>query len=482
MFSRSWFIIVVSGVLAGGISQAQAAVTPLSTDILRSGVPLPPPVVSKPAPERDFSSDLLGNAWGSRDWLADRGIELVLYDTEEAWGAVAGSLPSGGTYDGVTALALSLDSWPMFGWRGGLFHISALQIRSGLLSGRYPALLNGFSGYSVGRSTRLFELWYGQSFLKYSVDIRMGVIDPDTEFLVSDNASLFLNASFGWPLSTSNNLYAGGPSWPFSSPAVRVKWTPSKAWTLMSIVADDNPTGSSFYSRTTPLQNDPSGLLFSTGAGALFMEEIHYHVDLGKIASGENAPSLPGTWKVGFLYDSGSFPDRRYDAQGHLLASPESSGIPRYHRGDWTWYAVIDQMIWRQSRGSAKTISFFARPLVSRSSHSAFDLEMESGLTFDGLVPGRTDDTIGVAWGASFYSRDAIRNVQDQDRMGAAIPYQLKPEQHIEITYQAALTPYLILQPDLQYFLHPGGISRNTDTGHVMSHELIVGVNMTVTL
>lgn len=474
-------IFAMLGFGVATVTTASGASVPLATDILPSGVPLPSPAPGLVLPAEDPTTELLGNAGGAREWLAKKGIRINIQDVEELWGLTSGGLHPGPTYDGMTAVALLLDTKRAFGWHDGLLNISALQIRGRSLTGERLGALNAVSGYDAGRSTRLFELWYGQGFFGNRLDIRVGTIDLDTEFLVSQNASFFLNSSFGWPLSTSSNLYSGGPSWPFSAVGARIKWVPAYPLVLMGAITDDNPTRGPFYSDISATQRDPTGTSFSTKGGALFMGEAQFWMDAAQQLAGQDAPALPGTWKIGGLYDSGHFPDQRYDDQGGLLASPNSSGNPYYHQGNWLAYVVIDQMVWRESKGSSKTINFFTRATINDGVRNRFSKEIQSGLTFDGLIPGHSDDTIGIAWGTSFYGSRAIENTRDTFRLGTNSAGHLKSEHHVELTYQAAITPYLLLQPDFQYFWNIGGTSKNSDTGQAIKNGTVIGLNMTTT-
>lgn len=461
---------------------ARAETRPLVTDVLPSGVPIPAPAPSFQVPAEDPDAELLGEAWGARPWLRHYGVHLNIQDVEELWGLAAGGVHPGPTYDGITAATLQVETQPLFGWHDGLLNISALQIRGRSLTGERLGALNAVSGYDVGRSTRLFEMWYGQGFFSNRLDIRVGSLDLDTEFLVSSNASFFLNSSFGWPLSTASNLYSGGPSWPFSALGGRVKWAPVDPLVLMGAVTDDNPTHGPFYSSVSATQRDPSGTTFSTAGGVLFMGEAQYSLDLGQPHPHQDGPSLPGTWKFGGLYDTGRFPDQAYDSRGLPLASPGSSGQPRYHRGNWLAYAVFDQMIWRSGRDERKTINLFVRGTTSDAVRNRFSHELQAGLTFDGLINGHPDDTIGIAWGTSFYSHSFKVNARNAEYFGTDASGHLQQEHYVELTYQAAMTPWLILQPDLQYFRHVGGVSLNPDTGRPVRDGFVLGLNVTTTL
>lgn len=167
------------------------------TDILPSGVPLPFPSSALDSSSESWDTTIIGDPSSLRSRMHDYGVRFSLQDVEELWGDVAGGRSRGASYNGMTAMMLTMNTGPLPGWRNGLFNVSALQIRGRSFTGDRVGALNTISGYDAGRSTRLFELWYGQGFLGNRLDIRPGAIDPDTEFIVSDNASLFLNASFG---------------------------------------------------------------------------------------------------------------------------------------------------------------------------------------------------------------------------------------------------------------------------------------------
>jgi porin len=73
---------------------------------------------------------------------------------------------------------------------------------------------------------------------------------------------------------------------------------------------------------------------------------------------------LPGTYKIGFWYDSEKFADLRYDINGLPLGNPANSQTPASHSGDYAFYAVADQMIWRAANPDRK-INVFLRPMFT---------------------------------------------------------------------------------------------------------------------
>ncbi len=160
--------------------------------------------------------NLLGPICGLRPFLASYGISFSLQEISEAMGNVSGGIRLGATYDGLTTMTLQLDTSKLntaqgFGWEGGLLNASALQIHGRSLSQNYLDNLQTASGIEADRATRLWELWYQQSFLDGRVDVKLGQQSLDQEFIVSSNAALFVNTMFGWPMLPSADLPSGGP-------------------------------------------------------------------------------------------------------------------------------------------------------------------------------------------------------------------------------------------------------------------------------
>ena len=77
--------------------------------------------------------------------------------------------------------------------------------------------------------------------------------------------------------------------------------------------------------------------------------------------------AYPGTYKVGFWYNSESFDDQQFDNQGVSLASPLSNGVPATHHGNYSVYGVVDQAIWHPPSNEL-------RP--STSSHGRWELHL----------------------------------------------------------------------------------------------------------
>src|SRR6202044_2470630 len=137
---------------------------------------------------------------------------------------------------------MQMDTNRAFHWYGGLFNISALQIHGQNLSADNLGTLQTASGIEADRATRLWEMWYDQKFLEEDrLDIKVGQQSLDQEFMVSQNALLFVNTMFGWPMVPSADLPGGGPAYPLSAPGIRFRARPIDPITFLVGVFNGSP-------------------------------------------------------------------------------------------------------------------------------------------------------------------------------------------------------------------------------------------------
>ncbi|MGH7049022.1 MAG: carbohydrate porin, partial [Stellaceae bacterium] len=342
---------------------------------------------------------LLGDMWGLRTLLSRYGMSLGLQETSEVLGNVTGGVRQGARYDGLTQMVLQLDTQRAFGWYGGTFNASALQIHGRNLSADNLLTLQTASGIEADRATRLWELWYDQKFGREArYDVKLGQQSLDQEFMVSQNALPFVNTMFGWPMLPSADLPGGGPAYPLSALGVRLRGRPLDAWTFLTGVFSGSPVGTN--APGDPQQQNPSGLSFPWN-GTLAIAELQYaYPALGTTVSASEAQPLARTYKIGLWYDTKPFADQAIDNTGLSLVNPLSTGIPRMHRGDWAVYAVLDRMIWQDPEELDKTLNLFIRPMgTPLGDRNLIDFSLNAGITLHEPFPHRDDDTFGIGMG-----------------------------------------------------------------------------------
>jgi porin len=429
-------------------------------------------------------SNLLGEMWGLRTKLGNVGISLGLSETSELFGNATGGVHRGAAYDGLTMMSLGLDTQKAFGWEGGIFNVSAFQIHGRSLAADNLQNLQTNSGIEASRSTRLWELWYQQSFLGGKADVKIGQQSLDQEFIGSTGSSLFINTMMGWPLIPSVDLYAGGPAYPLASLGIRFRAQPLPNLTVLAGVFDDNPPGGPFNDDSQVRGAAQSGAKFHTGTGALVIGEVQYAINqptVGQMDYGNGGGGLPGVYKLGFWYDSARFPDQRFGTDGLSLADPNSNGTSRMLKNNWSIYGVFDQTVWRPDPDEARSVAIFARLMGAPGDRNIAEFSINTGVVLKAPLAGRDDDSIGIGYGLAKISSRAVNLDNDTAAFNGGLYPIRGSESFIELTYQAQIAPWLSVQPDFQYVWTPGGgIQNPNNPAKRIGNEAIFGVRTNI--
>ncbi|WP_425605753.1 carbohydrate porin [Paraburkholderia translucens] len=420
-------------------------------------------------------SNLLGDMGGLRPWLGNYGVTFNLQETSEYMGNVSGGTNRGGAYQGLTQFGLVVDTQKAFGLPGGTFNVSGLQIHGTSLTARNLQTLQTASGIEAEAATRLWELWYQQSL--GNVDVKIGQQSLDQEFMVSQYAATFMNAAFGWPVLPSADLPAGGPAYPLSSLGVRARAAFANGVTVLGGVFDGNPAPGV----GDPQKLNASGTNFNLGNGALVIGELQYAINQPSANPSDPKPAgLPGTYKLGFWYNSNHFADQGFDTSGLSLANPASNGVPTSHRGNYSIYAVADQMVWRPEPDSPRSLGVFARIMGAPGDRNLVDLSVNAGVTLKAPFKGRDNDAVGLALGYAKIGAHAQDLASAQALSTPGYPSR-SGETMLEATYQYEVAPWWMLQADFQYFWRPGGgIPDPADSSRRIKDEAVLGLRTTI--
>ena len=426
------------------------------------------------------SSNLLGDMWGLRPSLSNYGVSLSIVETSEVFGNVTGGFQQGFGYNGLTTATLQVDTKRAFGLEGGLFNASALQIHGPNFSASNLGTLQTASGIEADAGTRLWELWYQQKFGE-AFDLKVGQQSIDQEFMVSQNSGYFVNTMFGWPMLPSADMPGGGPAYPLSALGARGRIHISDTVTLLAGVYNGSPAPDA---NGDPQKRDPYGVSFPLNGGVLAIAELQFaYPGSGTLVQAGEPEPLARTYKIGMWYDSEEFADLRHDNAGLLLADPASAGTPEAHRGDYAFYAVADQMLWR-SDDPDRNISAFIRPMFTPlQDRNLIAFSVDAGLTMHEPFFGRDDDTAGV--GVAFTQVSSSASAFDGDT-ALYNPGVLSPVRHnetvLEATYQYEVMPWWQVQPDIQYVFNPGaGIVNPYNPDEKVHNELVFGVRTNIT-
>jgi porin len=419
-----------------------------------------------------WTRDSLTGDWGGhRTALTERGITLGVSEVAEVLGNTSGGQKTGTVFTGRAEFDLDLNLDTLIGWKGASVHINAFQIHGhGLTADTLGGNLFDPSNIEATRAARLFDAYIEQTLFGDALSIRLGQIAADDEFLTSDYAGALINGTFGWAGIMAADLPNGGPAYPLATPGVRVKWSPSASLYWQTAIFNGDPAGD--CDDDAQICN-PDGLTFATNKHAFAISELGYTF----------GGDYPGTIKVGAWYHSGKFDDLRYDADGDLLAV---TGGDAYQRsGNYGFYAVIDALLLHED-SEGQGLGAFLRVGAAPGDRSLVPFYFDTGVSYTGLIEGRDNDVVGLAFAYGQIS-DRARSF-DRD-YNAANPSAMRPvrdyEAAFELSYSFVAAPWWTIQPDVQYIIHPAGHSADPDAdaalpAPAMKNAFVIGVRTAI--
>jgi porin len=389
-----------------------------------------------------------------RERLHKNGVKYLFTYISDIQSNVSGGVRRGTIYDGRLEGMLDIDLEKFIGWQGGKVHFNGFAIHGHGLSRYYLDNILITSEIEALSTVRLSEFWYEHVFGDRAASIKVGQLAADLEFHTRNFGGPFVNGTFGWPEVATANLPSGGPAYPFASPGVRVLIRPTanrEDVIFRAAVFDGDPAG--------PGPNDPQernrfGTNFRLRDPPLIIGEGEF-----KYGSTKEGWLLPGIIKLGVWNHLGKFNDLRLSVEGLSTADPSSSGIPLRRRGEDGIYTVIEQMIYHVpgAEDPQTGISVFTRASGSPADRSLIDFYIDAGVNFNGVIPGRPNDSFGIAAAYAHISPNA--SLLDQEKaFFAGVPSPIrKYEALIEATYQWEIMTGWTMQPDFQYIFRPGG-------------------------
>jgi len=428
-------------------------------------------------PTSIWDQDTLTGDWGgARTALkAKSGVDVTLTYINEVLGVVSGGLSRRASYEGRFEFSVDTDLQKLTGWSGASTHVTVYNIHNG---GRTAEDNVGSiadpSNIDALSTTRLFTAWFQQNFAGDKISLRAGQLAADDEFFIAPTAAGLINGTFGWAGILAANMTNGGPAYPLATPGARLALKPSDELTLLGAVFSGDPAGSNCIG--DPQACNRYGTTFSFSGGSLWIGEAQYAINQDKQATG-----LPGVYKLGAWYATAGFADQHFGLNGAgapvSLADPAAVG-PLNRRGNGGVYAAADQMVWRMGE---RSLNLFARGSLSPSDRNLVSYYIDGGAGFKGLLAGRPADTLTFGVAYAKISRDAAALDQDTVALNGP-PYPIRDyELTFELDYAMQLAGWWVVQPDLQYIVHPGGnVPDPANPAMTVGNALVVGVRSTI--
>jgi len=394
--------------------------------------------VSSPPAMPWWDWDAATGDWiGSRTKLQDKGVEIFGGYSYTIQSAIStdGSGGAEGIYSGILDYGVQLDLEKLIGWQGASAQTLWLWIHGNAIEESLRDDLLISSDLAGFDTFRMLDLWFQQNLLDDRISLRVGQFTADSEFVRSAYSGVFLNRSLSWPAFLAANLPGGGPSVPLATLGVRLAVQPTDSLTLQSAI---------FQGNVYDQKINPHGFLWNLNGdvGFFLINEAQFRWHLSAADAG-----LPGQMKAGFWVQTGQ--------SANPLAATTSSAT-------FGGYLVFDQMLYREttfegtkSKASPPGLSpqglgWFGRIGGAPPESSIVEFYFDTGLVYTGLIPTRDADRAGVAFAYGQLSSGASEIPTFRDSYGDGFQMVL------EATYQAQITPWMTIQPNMQFIISPG--------------------------
>ncbi len=321
-------------------------------------------------------------------------------------------------YRGNLDLVLTADSEKLGLWRGGQFFLYGMNTHGRTLTaedvGDYQFYSNIDTSPRPADVMQVNEYWVLQQWGDGLLTCKVGKQDANADFAFADLGGDFVNSSFGLvptvPLPTYPNPGLGVAGFVLLTDGLR----------LLTGIYDGGPDGGQWGFNTLG------------EFGAISLYQLEWHPQFGSDGL------FPGTYRVCAWYHSHDFEEVGTDT-------------PRTLSGNHGFWATADQMIWKESLDGAdeQGIGVFGQFGWAPDDRNAVDCYYGGGLVYRGWLDGRDDDICGVGMANVLYgSRVTAFDGSTHETV-------------VECFYKAMLSPYVSLQPDLQYIATPSGMQRD---------------------
>jgi porin len=392
------------------------------------------PILASALPATLFATLLMAStatAQEAEPSPATPAIDLAVTYSADLWANTSGGLARGTRYLDKLLVSATVDGGQVMGWQGASFYASAHYLNGASLTDDLVGDFQVVSNIDAGvRMVRLYEVWVEAPIGGDAASLRVGLYDVNAEYDVTDSGGLFLNSSHGIGPDISQTGRNGPSIFPVTSLAARLQLNLAESWSLKLAVLDGVPGDPDRPKQfvTIKLGGDD---------GALLLGELAYEPEGLKLAVGH--------W--------------RYIAQFQNQLASATAEAPELQRGNAGVYALAEKKLSGAAALGDTGLAAWLRVGITDQRFNPARLFLGGGLALTAPFAARPDDRAGiaVAWvefGDNYRRAQALAGTPADKR-----------EVKIEATYQAPITPWLTLQPDLQYIMNPGG---NPELGNAL--------------
>lgn len=345
------------------------------------------------------------------------GIDADVTYVQDYFRDIHGGKHRGGGAPGMVNVNATLDGRSWGGSTNDVFYVDLLGTFGGSISNQVGDL-QGADNIEAYNTFKVYSAWYQHTFGDSGFSVRLGLQDYNALFDTLDAAGVFINSSFGLDASIAQSNVS---QYPTTAVGAVVRWVSPEGFYAMGGVYDGVP-GKPGHPAGTHIDFGPHDGVFSAFETGL--------------KGGGDRPFKIG---LGGWYQTSDYQDV----------------FGRERDTDHGVYAIAEKRL--IGGGDAPALDAFIQLGDAQSDANTLDHYIGAGVDVTGLVPGRKDDVLGLGM-ARAHTSDAYRR---------ATANASHAETALEMTYQANLNSYAMIQPDVQYIIDPGA-SHGTDNAWVV--------------
>ncbi|WP_161634915.1 carbohydrate porin [Leptolyngbya sp. Heron Island J] len=410
---------------------------PLTERVLDTG--LSAPLRQRPDNPTFWTRDFLTGDWnGWRDRLYEQGIDLYALQIVDTYVQPTGGLSQSSTVNSLTLVGTDLHTDRLGWWPNGQIHVTAALIETESLARDSIGALNStYFNDAPTNGARLFEVWYGQKFDNNKGEVRVGTQYPFVRIASNQPSSMFSNTAFDYPhfLGTTPAL---GMSVPYAAAPFGIQlsysFTPEIFFIGQLSDGFQDPSGGIENYRNLSI-----GLSAQEGMEGIL--ELSYKPNQRPGSTG-----LPGNYKAGIQFHTGRF----------NVNNTANSNTTQW--GNGAIYAMGDQMLYAEPGSRTQGLTGFLKTVFTPYEDiNMVEFHAAGGLTYEGLIPNRDRDVLGLAVAYTKISE----GLRDADRIAGTSVRDA--ETVAELIYSADIAPWWNVIGSVQYIINPGGYRDRDD-------------------
>ncbi|MDU4126728.1 carbohydrate porin [Pantoea sp.] len=394
---------------------------------------------------------MFGDWGGYRTQLQNDGIKFDVNYTMESAANLGGGADTNTTmrYSDQWSFGTNFDLEKLLDWQDAEFQMTITnrdgQNLSEQVADKRTGMLSSVQEvYGRGQTWRLTQFWLRKGLFNDVVDLKAGRVTVGEDFDNFDG-NLFQNLALG---SGQAGNWRGDRwfNWPVSQWGGRIKLniTPEVFFQV------------GFYNQNRANYDRGDGFRLDTSnsEGNLVPVELGWKPTLG-------AQKLPGNYRIGYYYSSangdvyGSWRNGAYQDQDHAYGG----------------YLLLQQQLTAQDGDVNRGLGVRVQAVMNDHKTSKTDNYQSIAFTWKGPFDARPDDEIGVGAARIHVNSDYTRSLRQQNQANGEssfdsptyLPIQDGSEYNYEVYYNAKVTNWMSLRPNLQYVVAPGAVSEVKD-------------------